>query len=134
MCTVSSVDLSTSALFQASFEQLVQDVFLLDSFATSPSPSPGVFHSMVFENNPGVENCSISATPKALDFSTNTDTSNAATEQVVPSANSSSINNSTHKVKVHRLSRELSSNISGSDLDVTAKISAIANAVKGLIN
>ena len=50
-------------------------------------------------------------TPQTSNLSANTDTSKAATEQVVPSANSSSINNSAHKVKVHCLSRELPNNI-----------------------
>lgn len=38
----------------------------------------------------------------------------------------------THRGKVHRFSRGLSKNKSASDLDDTAKVSAIANAVKGL--
>ena len=54
--TASSVDLSTSALFQASFKQPTQDMFLLDSVAASPLLSPRVFHSIAFENNPSVEN------------------------------------------------------------------------------
>ena len=74
---------------------------------------------MAFENNSSVENCSISVTPKALDFS----------GQVVPSTDSSAINSSTHRVTV----------INGSVLQYiyfrlngTAKVSATANTVKGL--
>ena len=74
----------------------------------------------------------MSVTPKALDFSAKIDISNAATEQLVPTTTSSSTNNSTHRVKVHCLSRELSNIMSTSDLDDTAKVSAIANAVEGL--
>ena len=51
VCTTSSVDLGTSALFQATFKQLAHDTFLLGSFSMSPPLSPVVFHSMTFENN-----------------------------------------------------------------------------------
>lgn len=98
-------------------------MFLLDCFTASPPPLPGAFHFMASENNARIENCSISVTLKPLNISANMDTSNAATEEVVPSRNSSSNNDRTHKVKAHHLSREPCNNISGSDFVDTAKLS-----------
>lgn len=103
-------------MLQASFEQLAKDAFLLDPFATS---TPLLPENVQFQKHQ-------KHTILLILISLVQQHSKSFHQQIV--LQSIRI----HRVKILWISRELFNNTSASDLDNTAKVSAIAYVVKGL--